>query len=136
MSDHPNGNRADQDLEARFEHLRAEYRASTPDFDAMVAAAHDPQANVVPISSHRRWRRWSAFGGGLVAAAAAALLIIGPDTTSDQDFADLVNSYAANTAWTAPTDGLLELPGSEVLRTMPSIAMPRVIGPMSASDTL
>ena len=126
----------DRDLRARFQQLRSEDGASAPDFRSMIAEAQKAEPDVTPIHTHRRWRRWTAIGGGLAAAAAAALLLVVPDNSSDQDFAELVNAYAANTAWTSPTDGLLDLPGSEVLRTVPSIAMPRVLGPISALDTL
>lgn len=137
-----NGDPMDRNLELRFKELRAEDRARTPDFGPMLERARKATTDVTPISSHRgfmgnrRWRRWTAIGGGLVAAAAAALLLVAPDSSSDQEFAELVNSYAANTVWNSPTDGLLDVPGREVLRTVPSIAMPRVLGPMSAMDSL
>jgi len=120
-----------QDLRARFSQLRSEDESAAPDFQSMIA-----EARVTPIQSHRRWRRWSAIGGGLAAAAAAALLLLGPDRSSEQQFTALVNSYAANTAWTSPTDALLDVPGNHVLSTVPSISMPSVLGPISSLDTL
>jgi hypothetical protein len=70
-----------------------------------------------------------AWGGGLLAAAAAAvLLLVGLPDTSDSDFVRVVEGYSANPAagaWKSPTDGLLRLPGDDVLTTIPGIRTSR-----------
>ncbi|MFC1660943.1 hypothetical protein ACFL3S_05745 [Gemmatimonadota bacterium] len=63
-----------------------------------------------------------------MAAAAAAVLMVGPPTRTDADFEEAVRAFATDPAlgaWKSPTDGLLQVPGNELLRTVPTIGDPR-----------
>jgi len=66
-----------------------------------------------------------AWAGSLLAAACAtfALLIQVPDNP-DAEFERVVQSFSSDPAsggWKSPTDALLDLPGAEILSTVPSI---------------
>ena len=60
----------------------------------------------------------------LAAAAAAVLIFVQASGTSDSEFVKIVEAYSADPAsgaWTSPTEGLLALPGKDILSTVPSI---------------
>jgi hypothetical protein len=61
--------------------------------------------------------------GALAAAAAAVLMFVVPDGP-DAHFEQVVRAFSTDPAagqWTSPTDGLLQVPGLELLSTVPSI---------------
>lgn len=138
-----NDPRKDRDLQELFAELREEDRNLTPDFQSMMArvradmAAEDEAeaSEVVNIQSKMRERsragargtravRWTWMGGVLAAAAIAGVIMMGQGTISDQGFEDLVNSYSSDPAlgaWRSPTDALLELPGREIVTTIPKV---------------
>jgi hypothetical protein len=74
-------------------------------------------------------RRRLAWGGSLLAAACAAtLLLIQIPDRGDAEFERVVQSFAsdpATGAWRSPTDALLDLPGAEILSTVPNIGSRR-----------
>ncbi|MBT8398148.1 MAG: hypothetical protein HKO65_15445 [Gemmatimonadetes bacterium] len=126
--------RDDHQLRSQFDDLRRRERGRVPDFGTMVARAREDAArsglDAYPLSQGvRRLPRRLAWGGSLVAAAAATvLLLILPPDTSDSEFVHVVQGFSADPAagaWKSPTDGLLELPGSEILSTVPSISSRR-----------
>ena len=143
MSDrHPNepsgaDRHLEEALEERFDRLKAEERASVPDFAQMYARAQAEAAamadatDVVPLASRRRrsvqhpWR-WAL--GSLAAAALAGVMLIAPgDPTesADAEFEELVNSFAEQAGdWESPTDGLLDVPGSQLMKSIPVIGGP------------
>jgi hypothetical protein len=137
-----NEDRLEKELSERFQRLRAQESARAPDFETMLATARERAASeveraqresgtVVPI----RRRGWiGPWGQGLaasaLAAAAMAVLWLAPTSergggaVSGDDFDALVRSYSEQAnggLWRAPTDGLLQVPGIELVRTVPSI---------------
>jgi hypothetical protein len=76
--------------------------------------------------------RWALTGGGVLAAAAvAAVFLAQPREATDADFQRAVHSFASSPAlgaWKSPTDELLNLPGTELLRSIPKIGNPRLPG--------
>jgi hypothetical protein len=120
----------DRDLQRRFQDLHDEDRHRVPDFQAMMARAREEASVSERMALEerkglRRVPRKLAWGGSLLAAAAAAfLLLLETGGTSDSEFVQVVQTFSANPAagaWKSPTDGLLDLPGSEILSTVPSI---------------
>ena len=89
----------DQELRDRFAELRAYERATAPAFE-LPAAPRWP----------RRW--WLAGGTTLVAAAAVVVLLL---TRKPQE------PEMSITEWVAPTDVLLQMPGTEWLGEMPTL---------------
>ncbi len=122
--------RDDQDLKGRFQALRDEDQQQVPDFEKVMARVRAEAATageeIHPlVLPHRSVPRKLAWGGSLLAAAATAtLLLIQLAGTSDSEFVQVVQGFSNNPAagaWRSPTDGLLKLPGSEILSTFPSV---------------
>jgi len=130
--------RDDGDIEGRFHALRAETEGSgrVPDFQAMMERARQDAERATtlqvmdggaPAKGTRLPRRrvlW--IGGGASAALAAALaglLLTRGGPSPDEEFERLVASFAAEApaAWRSPTDRLLDVPGMEFIRTVPSV---------------
>lgn len=138
-----NDPRNDRDLSELFTELRNEEQGLAPDFQSMMArvkadieeGTEADASEVVSIQSKMSARsragargvrtlRWAWMGGALAAAAIAAVIVMGGDSISDDGFEDLVNAYAndpALGAWQSPTDALLELPGREIVTTIPRV---------------
>lgn len=139
----------DDRMREGFQGLRAETRASgsAPDFQAMMAEAkrraeETPALEVVsggagrgPVRSRRRFMRFGAWASAAVAAAVAALILIDRGPSGEDDFEALVASYTNETAagvWSSPTSSLLDVPGMDLMRSVPSIGEPlRGIDPSS-----
>ena len=120
----------DKDLEGRFSALKETQEPAVPDFRKMMARVEaDAAKEGLPlkpnVSPRRGIPRRLAWGGSLLAAAAAAaIMLFQPDHTSDSEFVQVVQTFSSNPAagaWKSPTDGLLKLPGSDILSTVPSI---------------
>ncbi len=122
----------DRELKALFQGLRAEGEKRTPDFAHMMAQARE-QAGEAPAAhgtSRGLTPGWRVFrprlawaSGALAAAAAAVLMFVVPDGP-DAHFEQVVRAFSTDPAagqWTSPTDGLLQVPGLELLSTVPSI---------------
>lgn len=125
--------RPDADLRQRFQQLRSEEREAAPDFGAMLAevraalesgaaaaVADRGEAASVRLRGRRRW----LWAGSSVAAAAAvaALVLFNPDVRADRQFEAAVRAYASVAGgWRTPTDALLEIPGSEMTRSVPRL---------------
>jgi len=135
--------RDDDGMRDAFQNLRAETRQGgrAPEFGAMLEearrqAAARPALEVVHGGGRRTGgagpaRRLMRVGGwasaALAAGIAAVLLVDRPDPTGEEDFERLVAAYAAETsgaAWSSPTSGLLEVPGIDLMRSLPSIGAP------------
>lgn len=129
MSDSP----MDQDLRARFQELRAgtERAGRAPAFAGVLARAETaldarPALEVVAGAAgrSRRWLRAGAWSSVALAATVAGLLLVRGGSSSEEDFARLVASYSTDVsagAWQSPTSALLEVPGMNLMRSMPSI---------------
>jgi len=134
----------DQRLTERFQELRAETSGSgtVPDFAAMMAeakrrAAEAPALEVVaggvgsadvPARAASRHRgRWMRLGGWVSVAAAAALatvILVDRGPSGDEEFEQMVAAYtseAGGAGWRSPTSGLLDVPGMDLTRSVPSI---------------
>ena len=121
---------SDPELRELFQELRATDERRAPAFREMVAGGREEsvQGEVggdMEWRRVRRARRRVAWGGSLLAAAAAAIVLLLPSRgTSEAEFERAVRSYSASSAggaWRSPTDALLDLPGSEVLTTLPRV---------------
>jgi hypothetical protein len=120
----------DQDLRSLFSTLREEEQDEIPAFPILMARARkEAVRSGMEEPEERRTSRLRArrlaLGGTLLAAAAAAVLIfLPPRGTSETEFVQVVRMFSADPAsgaWRSPTDALLDLPGSEMLSTIPSI---------------
>lgn len=101
MNDAPYEN----DLRERFAALREEESRSEPQF-------------VIPVERGIRRRLSPVWIAAPVAAAVAAFWVAGRDSgVSEVPYSIDLSS----TAWVAPTDFLLETPGSDLFVTLPSI---------------
>jgi hypothetical protein len=130
------GHRDDEGLRGRFQHLREETEQDgrVPDFDAMMAraradAASSPTLEVVdggqgarrgPDATRRRVFRLGGWASAALAAALAGLLLLPADRDGDE-FDALVASFSSSTTLQSPTAGLLDVPGIEFVRSMPSV---------------
>ena len=122
----------DREFEALYEGLRAEEQKRAPDFARMMVKAHEQASGTVATKqtgravpsgrfSVRPRLAWAS--GALAAAAAAVLMFVVPDRT-DAHFEQVVRAFSTDPAagqWTSPTDGLLQVPGLELLSSVPRI---------------
>ncbi len=125
--------RVDDGLRDRFQELRAETARAdgTPEFSALLARAEAdatarPTFEVVAGGawSRRRVVRMGGWASAALAATVAGLLITNRGPSEDEEFARLVAAYSADAsagAWQSPTSSLLEVPGIELVRSLPSI---------------
>ena len=128
----------DEELRARFADLRDEVACSTPSFAAMLERAQarqQPELGVIDGGAARPRRRVLAVGAwasAAIAATVAGLLLFDGDLTTrsaDDEFADLVAAYSQDMsagAWRSPTSSLLDVPGMELVRGVPSLGLPAV----------
>ena len=118
----------DPDLHAQFEQQKRVDAQHAPSFADVMARAQaevaDDAVTVVPIHSRVVLRRFG-WATGLAAAAAIAALIVVPRVRSaDSEFERAVEAFHADPAlgaWRSPTDGLLNLPGSQLISAVPSV---------------
>lgn len=125
MSDRPQ----DSDLRAHFEAQRRADAGEAPPFARMAARARAEAANAAPtIATRRPGQRRLMYASGLAAAAAVAAILILPLSPSSEDaFEQAVRAFQSDPAlgaWRSPTDGLLHVPGSELMSTVPSVGAP------------
>ena len=120
----------DHDLKVLFGDLQANEEKRAPDFQVLMdnVKAEAAESGLDLYQARKRPRFSSsrvAWGGSMLAAAAAAVLIfVQTSGTSDSEFVRVVEAYSADPAagaWTSPTEGLLALPGKDILSTVPSI---------------
>ena len=125
----------DDDLRSAYRSLEEETRSNrVPDFQAMMAKAREeagaPDLGVVQGGAARRPRgRRAVWAAGwattaLAAALAGVIFTAGGPSEGDAEFELLVASYSANPAggaWSSPTSELMDVPGMELVRTMPSL---------------
>ena len=116
----------DTDLRARFEAQRDADAKETPSFASMMERVR-AEADVVPIATRRHNVRRLVYAGSLAAAAAIAALIVIPRSPSSEDeFEQAVRAYRSSPAlggWQSPTDGLLNVPGSQLMSNVPSVGI-------------
>ncbi|HEY7396046.1 MAG TPA: hypothetical protein VH559_14425 [Gemmatimonadaceae bacterium] len=119
----------DSELRARFDVLKRIDAERAPVFTDVMARARAEVA-ATPATTRTEWsllaRRY-AWLGGLAAAATIVALIALPRHESREAAAferavQAFHSDSALGAWRSPTDGLLDLPGSRLIATTPSIS--------------
>lgn len=110
-----------------FAEMIARARSASPATSASPAlAAEAPQ--VRPALSHRtatRPRRWvwALAATPLAVAAALAAILLSPARSADRDFERTVAEWSRlERSITLPSDGLLAVPGSELLRRLPVLS--------------
>jgi len=126
------GQSRDRDLSALYEGLKDEEQKRAPDFAGMMEKARGPAGETVAADHTSRIAGSGRFfarprlawaSGALAAAAAAVLMFVVPDGP-DAHFEQVVRAFSTDPAagqWTSPTDGLLQVPGLELLSSVPSI---------------
>jgi hypothetical protein len=144
-------NPVDDGLRGRFRELRAETEraGAAPGFRGVIARAEAltetrPALEViaggaVSPRSRRRFVRVGTWASAALAATVAGLLLVDSGPNEEEEFARLVAAYSSDIsggAWRSPTSGLLEVPGIDMVRSVPSIetSVPTVapnIGPES-----
>jgi hypothetical protein len=117
----------DPELRARFAELRRQDASRAPAFAEVMARAHEEVARESGLPRRRPsivTLRRIGWAGGLAAAAALVLLMANPRARSEDAFERAVRTFQTDPAlgaWRSPTDGLLDLPGSRLISTIPSI---------------
>ncbi len=128
--------RLKEEFKEEFGRLRSETEGSArvPDFRAMLDKANadavaSPDLQVLQggqSDSGAQRRRVVQIGGWASVAVAAAIggvLLMGGPTDADREFDRLVAAYSADVssgAWRSPTSGLLNVPGMNLTRSVPS----------------
>ena len=121
MTDRPQ----DAELRARFDAQRRAEAKQAPPFAPMLERARAAAATTSPPATRQLTLRRLGYVGGLAAAAVIATLLIVPRTRSNEDaFEQAVREFQTDPAlgaWRSPTDGLLNVPGSQLISTVPSV---------------
>ena len=122
MTDRPQ----DAELRARFDAQRQAEATKAPAFAPMMERARAIAATTSPAGAPRPLTlRRLGYVGGLAAAAVIATLLIVPRTRSNEAaFEQAVREFQSDPAlgaWRSPTDGLLNVPGSQLISTVPSV---------------
>jgi hypothetical protein len=118
----------DADLRALFAAQRRVDAGEAPSFAETLARARSKAADAGPAVTSRRFRlRRFVYVSGLAAAAAIAGLMVWPRSPSPNDaFERAVRAFEndpALGAWRSPTDGLLDVPGLQLMTTVPSVGI-------------
>jgi hypothetical protein len=117
----------DAELRARFEAQRDAEAKQAPSFESMLARARAgaTAADAAATTLYRVKRRRFVYSAGVAAAAViAALLVIPRAQSSEAAFEQAVRAFQTNPAlggWQSPTDGLLDVPGSQLISTVPGV---------------
>jgi len=136
MTDAKPTHAGDADLRGRFDELRAETRA--PSFQSVLERAaaearEQPALGVVHggSGSRRHALKVGVWASAAIAATLAGLLLFDrgavPGSSADEEFEELVAAYSQGMsagAWQSPTSGLLDVPGMELVRGVPSLGLP------------
>lgn len=121
----------DDDLRQHFAKLRAHEETDAPRFREVLSAAsaHDDAAR-----SHRIPRPGTALGWFSVVAAVLLVWFMALSPPAPRVLS-VPTPYAALDPWALPTDGLLEIPGRELLRTLPTFASAELVLPWTKGVT-
>jgi hypothetical protein len=114
----------DTELRARFDAQRRAEASQAPSFASMLARARGAAAAAPALTASRLKLRRFGYASGLAAAAVIAALLVIPRPRSSEDaFEQTVRAFHSNPAlgaWRSPTDGLLNVPGSQLISNVPS----------------
>jgi hypothetical protein len=119
----------DSELRARFDVLKRIDAGRAPAFADVMARARSELAHTTPATTRHEWglvaRRYGWLGGLAAAATIVALIALPRRESQEAAFERAVRSFHSDSAlgaWRSPTDGLLDLPGSRLIATTPSIS--------------
>jgi hypothetical protein len=119
----------DSELRARFDVLKRIDAERAPAFADIMARARAEVAVATPPTTRSEWsllaRRYGWLGGLAAAATIVALIALPRRESGEAAFERAVRTFHSDSAlgaWRSPTDGLLDLPGSRLIATTPSIS--------------
>jgi hypothetical protein len=121
------GQRQDPDLRERFEAMRRGDASRVPRFASVLASAKKEAAQEQSSewSSVRvPWRRVGWVSGLAAAAVITALIVIPRGRSEEVAFEQAVQAFQTDPAlgsWRSPTASLLDVPGSQLITTMPRL---------------
>ena len=118
----------DPELRTRFQEQKRDDASQAPSFATVMARvqeelAHDADSTTVR-DQRVRWRRYGLTGALAAAAAIAALIVITRANGGDDAFEQAVRAFQTEPAlgaWRSPTDGLLQLPGNQLMTSIPRV---------------
>ena len=118
----------DPELRARFEEQKRVDASQAPSFATVMARVREDLAHDADSTTVRdprvRWRRYGLTGALAAAAAIAALVVIPRVGGGDDAFEQAVRAFRTDPAlggWRSPTDGLLQLPGNQLMTSIPRV---------------
>lgn len=123
MDERPGDPGFEDELRSRFAAAREADARRAPEFRAVLEGARTRLRR----ERRRRARRWTVGVGGLAAAAAAVAGLLLIPGGSDAGFDAAVRSWSegpGSGGWSSPTRSLLDVPGGELLRSVPIIHIP------------
>lgn len=109
----------ERQMRALFTELRREDAQSTPTYAATMAAVRRKER--VQRSPERRWLFGAAAVPVAAGAALAIWLAIAPETPAPTKHMDVALTLDEELDWSSATDDLLEMPGGDLLGTVPSL---------------
>ena len=118
----------DPELHARFEEQKRVDASQATSFATVMARVQEDLAleadSTIVRNPRVRWRRYGLTGALAAAAAIAALIVIPRANAGDDAFEQAVRSFQTDPAlgaWRSPTDGLLQLPGNQLMTSIPRV---------------
>jgi hypothetical protein len=111
-------NDADRDLRALFQRQREKDLAGAPAFGRVIAGTERPEAPRVRIRP-----RFAVAAAATVVLVAGTLAVLQRGLTGDTRAPDLLSGLTTS-VWRSPTDFLLDVPQSELTRTVPTFGAP------------
>jgi hypothetical protein len=109
----------DRDLRALFQRQRQKDRAAGPAFERVIAGTRRPEA---PRGRIRP--RFAMAAAATVVLVAGTLAVLQERGLTGDRRAGLLLSGLTTSVWRAPTDFLLDMPQSDLTRTVPTFGVP------------
>ncbi len=105
---------------------RPEIAAARPELQVIQGGQSDAEveARESRVTRRRRVVRIGGWASAAIAAAMAGILLMGGPSDADREFERLVAAYTADVssgAWQSPTSGLMNVPGMNLTRSVPSL---------------
>ncbi len=105
---------------------RPEIAAARPELQVIQGGQSDAEveARQSRVTRRRRVVRIGGWASAAIAAAMAGILLMGGPSDADREFERLVAAYTADVssgAWQSPTSGLMNVPGMNLTRSVPSL---------------
>jgi hypothetical protein len=132
-------NEFDKALGRQFGAMRREDASAAPSFASMIARARASASTIeVPVRApiveaprRQPFARTLLWATPVVIAASLTILLLRRPDRADREFEQLVTQWsrANQSAPRSPTDRLLSVPGSEYLRSTPTLGIPQTRSP-------